>query len=319
MSEKTGMATYIVKRVISTIPVMLIVAITVFLISRLGSSDPAAVIAGDYAGPERIDEIRKQLGLDQPMLQQFWVWSSGVVRGDLGTSIFSGKPVSELIANRVGPTVSLAVLTMTFAIILAIPMGVVAGWKAGSLLDRIVMIFAVLAFSFPVFLIGYIMVYIFSLKLAVLPVQGFRELRDGLWPFLRHLLLPSVSLGSVYIALIARMTRASMIAVLQEDYIRTARAKGLSYFRVLLIHALKNAAVPVATVIGVGFAGLIGGVVVTETVFNIPGLGRLTATAIVNKDYPIIQGVVLLFSFTYVLINLLIDILYTLLDPRIKY
>lgn len=319
MKHGSGMVSYIVKRLLSTIPVMLVVAVTVFLLVRIGNSDPAAVIAGDYAGQERVEQIRTQLGLDEPIVRQFIIWISGVLRGDLGTSIFSGLPVSRLISQRVIPTFTLAVLTMGFAVSLAVPLGSIAGWKAGSWIDKLVMIVSVFAFSFPVFLIGYILVYVFSLNMDLLPVQGYKSISEGLGPFLSHIALPVMALGSVYVALIARMTRASMIQVLREDYIRTARAKGLASGKVVIIHALKNAAIPIATVIGVGFAGLIGGVVVTETVFNIPGLGRLTATAIVNKDYPVIQGVVLLFAATYVLVNLVIDISYTFLDPRIKY
>jgi peptide/nickel transport system permease protein len=208
---------------------------------------------------------------------------------------------------------------LTLSLSTAIPMGVLAAWKHGTWIDRAVMALAVLGFSTPVFVIGYVLAYIFALQLDWLPVQGFTSISQGLWPFLRTLILPSVALGLVYMALIARITRATMLDVLAQDYVRTAKAKGVGQRGVLFVHALKNAAVPIVTIIGIGFAALIGGAVVTESVFAIPGLGRLTVDAILRRDYPVIQGVVLLFSFVYVLINLGVDLLYTLFDPRIRY
>jgi peptide/nickel transport system permease protein len=296
-----------------------VVALFVFLLMHLGPGDPAAILAGEYATPDRIAEIREQLGLERPIYEQFWVWLTLLLQGNLGNSIYSDYPVARIIAQRLEPTLALASTTMVFAIIVAVPLGILAAWKAGTWIDRVVMVFAVMAFSFPVFLIGYALIYGFSMKLGLLPVQGYKSLGDGIVPFLRHILLPTVTLGSVYVALIARITRATMIEVLREDYIRTAHAKGLSTSRVLLGHALKNASVPIVTIIGVGVAIMIGGVVVTETVFVIPGLGRLTTESVMHRDYPVIQGVVLLFSFAYVLINLVIDILYTFLDPRVRY
>jgi peptide/nickel transport system permease protein len=224
-----------------------------------------------------------------------------------------------MIAQRFEPTLSLMAITLCFAISVAIPMGVLAAWKAGTWIDRLVMAFAVFGFSVPVFVVGYLLAYIFALELEWLPVQGYTPLSHGLWPWFANLILPAVALGFVYIALIARITRASMLEVLQQDYIRTARAKGMGQRDILFVHALKNASVPIVTVIGIGVALLIGGAVVTESVFAIPGLGRLTIDAILRRDYPLIQGLVLLFSLVYVLVNLGIDILYTLLDPRIRY
>jgi peptide/nickel transport system permease protein len=313
------MFAYIVRRVLATIPVMAIVALFVFSLLYIAPGDPAAVIAGDQATPDDVERIRQSLGLDRPFLVRFGEWVFRILRGDLGVSIFTNLPVSTMIGQRVQPTLSLMVLTLILAVTIAVPMGVVAAWRQGTLIDRAVMGFAVLGFSVPVFVVGYLLAYVFALELDWLPVQGYTSIDQGLWPWLENLILPAVALGGVYIALIARITRATMLEVLQQDYIRTARAKGAGQGSVLFLHALKNAAVPIVTVIGIGVALLIGGAVVTESVFAIPGLGRLTVDAILRRDYPVIQGVILLFSFVYVLVNLLIDILYTLIDPRIRY
>ena len=286
---------------------------------HLSPGDPAAIIAGDNATADDIARIRSKLGLDEPLLVQFggWVWH--LLHGDLGISIFTNLPVSALIAQRVGPTVSLTISTLCVSIVVAIPMGVLAAWKAGTWVDRVVMVFAVVGFSVPIFVLAYILIYVLAIASNLLPVQGYVPLEGGLRPFLSHLVMPSIALGMVFTALIARITRASMLEVLAQDYIRTAHAKGLSNEKVLLRHALKNAAVPIATIIGIGVALLIGGVVVTETVFAIPGLGRLTVDAILRRDYPIIQGIILIFSAAYVVVNLLVDLSYAFLDPRIRY
>ena len=291
----------------------------VFLLLHLSPGDPATVIAGDYASPADIARIRAQLGLDQPLYIQFTNWLAQLSRGDLGISIFSNLPVSQLIHQRVEPTLSLALLTLFIAISVAVPLGILAAWKAGTWVDRTVMAFSVLGFSTPVFVLGYALIYIFSLKLGLFPVQGFTSISDGLLPFLHRLILPSITLSVIFIALFARITRASVLEILNEDYIRTARAKGLKDTSILFRHALPNAAVPIVTVIGIGFALLIGGVVVTESVYNIPGLGRLTVDAVLRRDYPVIQGIILVFSALYVLVNLIIDILYVALDPRIRF
>ena len=310
---------FIIKRIAATIPVMAVVALFVFLMLRLSPGDPAAVIAGDYASPEDIAKIRTQLGLDQPIIVQFstWVWS--LMQGNLGISIFSNLPVTKLIAQRLEPTLMLSLTTLIFAVVVAVPMGVIAAWKAGTWVDRLIMIFAVFGFSVPVFVLGYMMIFSFSMELGILPVQGYKSPFDDFWQFVRHITLPTITLSVIYIALIARITRASMLEVLEEDYIRTARAKGQTESRVLLSHALKNASIPIVTIIGIGIALLIGGVVVTESVYNIPGLGRLVVDAILKRGYPIIQGLILMFSFVYIIINLVIDIVYTILDPRIRY
>jgi peptide/nickel transport system permease protein len=313
------MLAYIVRRVLATVPVMAVVAVFVFGLLHLSPGDPAAIIAGDNANGDEIARIRAQLALDRPIYIQFATWAWKLLHGDLGVSIFTNLPVIKLIGQRVEPTVALTVATLIVSVVLAIPLGVVAAWKAGTWIDRLVMAFAVLGFSVPVFVLAYVLIYVFAVSTRLLPVQGYVSLRDGVGPFLSHLALPAMALGMVYTALIARITRASMLDVLSQDYIRTAQAKGLSSGRVLIRHALKNAAVPIVTIIGIGVALLISGVVVTETVFAIPGVGRLTVDAILRRDYPVIQGVILITSGVYVLMNLLVDLSYTVLDPRIRY
>ena len=313
------MFAYIVRRILATIPVMAVVAIFVFALLYLSPGDPAAIIAGDTATVEDILRIRAKLGLDQPVYIQFGEWVWRLLHGDLGISIFTNLPVAKLIQQRLEPTVALSVATLIVSIAVAIPMGVLAAWKAGSWIDRVVMVFAVLGFSVPVFVLAYILIFVFAIWADLLPVQGYVSITAGFWPFLSHIILPSAALGMIFAALIARITRASMLDVLAQDYIRTAQAKGLANQQVLIGHALKNAAVPIVTIIGIGVALLIGGVVVTETVFAIPGLGRLTVDAILRRDYPIIQGIILVFSGAYVLVNLLVDLSYTLIDPRIRY
>ncbi|TNC14443.1 ABC transporter permease [Methylobacterium terricola] len=309
---------YVLRRLLAAIPVLAIVAVLVFLMLRLTPGDPAAVIAGDNASSEQIAQVRHQLGLDQPLPAQFAIWIGNLARGDLGESFFFKKSIGELILGRIEPTLSLAAATMLIAICVAIPLGVVAAYRHGSWLDRIVMGVSVLGFSVPVFVIGYLMIYVFSITLGWFPVQGYQPLSGGFGGYLHRLVLPSLTLSVVYIALIARMTRASVLEVLTEDYIRTARAKGQVERKILFRHALKNAAVPIVTIVGIGIALLIGGVVVTESVFAIPGLGRLTVDAVLARDYPTIQALILLFSGVYVLINLLIDLTYGLFDPRIR-
>jgi peptide/nickel transport system permease protein len=310
---------YVIRRTIATVPVVAIVAIFVFSLLYVTPGDPAAVIAGDLATADDIARIRARLGLDEPFHVRFAQWAWAAIGGDLGVSIFTNQPVTRMIQQRIEPTLMLSLCTLVITVVLAVPMGVVAAWKAGTWIDRAIMAFAVLGFSVPVFVLAYLLILGFSIELEWLPVQGYTPLSAGIGPFLRSMTLPALALGIVYMALIARITRASMLEVMAQDYIRTAEAKGLFQNEVLLGHALKNAAVPIVTVIGIGIALLISGVVVTETVFAIPGLGRLTVDAILRRDYPIIQGVVLLFSFTYVVVNLLIDLSYTLLDPRIRY
>ena len=309
---------YVLRRLAATLPVMAVVAVVVFLLIHLSPGDPAALIAGDLATVDDIANLRKALGLDRPLAEQFMIWLGHILTGDFGTSIFTQVPVTQLLAQRLEPTLSVALLTMLIAVVISVPLGTIAAHRAGSWVDRLVMLFAVLAFSVPVFLIGYLLIYGFAIQLEWFPVQGYSRIADGVGPWLRSLALPCINLALVYMALLTRMTRATVLEVLQEDYIRTARAKGLGVPAVLG-HALRNAAVPIATTIGVGIALLIGGVVVTETVFAIPGVGRLVIDSVQRHDYPVIQSVLLLSAGVYVLINLLIDLSYRLFDPRIRY
>lgn len=313
------MLAFVSRRLLATIPVLVMVAVVVFAILRFSPGDPAIIMAGDGATPERIVQIRQTMGLDQPVIKQFFIWGARLLQGDLGTSLMSGVPVTKLIAQRLEPSLSLAVLTLVFSLVVAIPLGILAAWRQGKLLDRAVMGFSVLGFSVPVFVTGYLLIWLFAIKLGWFNVQGYTPLEKGLWPFLHRLILPSLALSTVYVALIARITRTSVIEVMGEDFIRTARSKGLGETGVLLGHALRNAAVPIATVVGLGIALLISGVVVTESVFNIPGLGRLVVEAVLARDYPVIQGLTLFFAFVYVFINLLVDCAYTVFDPRIRY
>lgn len=313
------MIAFVIKRMAAALPVMAVVAAVVFAILRLTPGDPAAILAGDSATPEQLDAIRQNLGLDQPLHQQFFHWIAQLLSGDLGTSLLSGTPVVEMIGQRMGPSIALCLSTIIVAIVVAVPLGVLAAWRQGKLLDRAVMALSVLGFSIPVFVTGYVLILTLSLGAGWFPVQGYKPLSEGVWPFLRSIALPTMALSTVYIALIARITRTSVIEVMNEDFIRTARAKGLNERGVLLGHALRNAAVPIVTIIGVGIAMLIGGVVVTESVFNLPGLGRLVVEAVLARDYPVIQALILLFALVYVLINLVVDMSYTLFDPRIRY
>jgi peptide/nickel transport system permease protein len=310
---------YLGRRVLATIPVLLVVAVIIFLMLRLTPGDPAAIIAGPGATAQDVVQIRARLGLDEPLFTQFFVWIAHMVQGDFGESFFYKRSVASLILDRVEPTLALATMTIILATAIAVPLGTIAAYRQGSWVDRVVMGFSVLGFSVPVFVIGYLLIYVFSLQLGWFPVQGYQRLAEGFGGFLHRLVLPACTLAVIYVALIARMTRTSVLEVLNEDYVRTARAKGLPNRKVIIGHALRNAAVPIVTVIGIGIALLIGGVVVTESVFNIPGLGRLTVDAVLARDYPTVQAVILLFSVAYVLVNLVIDLLYTVLDPRIRY
>lgn len=313
------MLTFLCKRLLATLPVLLVVAVAVFMIVRLTPGDPAAVIGGNGATSEDVARIREQLGLTQPLWSQFLLWAGKLAEGDFGHSFFLNEPVLKLIGQRMEPTLSLAGGTLALAVLIALPLGTLAAWRMGGWLDRAVMAFSVAGFSIPVFVIGYVLIYVFALQLRLFPVQGYQPLSAGIAAWAYQLVLPCLTLAVTYVALLARVTRAAVSEALTEDYIRTARAKGIAERAVLTHHALRNAAVPVATVIGVSAALLLGGVVVTETVYAIPGLGQLTVDAVLNRDFPVLQGVVLFFAVAYVLVNLLVDLSYLLLDPRIRY
>lgn len=313
------MLEYVVKRIITTLPTVAVVAVIVFMILHLTPGDPAALIGGDLATADDLARIRAQMGFDKPLIEQFLLWAGNVLRGDLGRSIFSNVAVVDLIRQRLEPTISIAIIVTAITVSVAVPLGVFAAWNAGTWIDRAIMAFTVFAFSMPTFMIGYLLMFGFSLSLGWLPVQGYRSLSGGFWPYFERLILPSVTISLVAIALLSRMTRATMVEVLSQDYVRTARAKGLGTAKILFRHSLKNAAVPVVTTIGLSFSLLLGGVVITETVFSVPGIGRLLVESVQRRDFPVIQGVILMFSFVYILINLLVDLSYSLFDPRIKY
>nr|WP_254596536.1 ABC transporter permease [Achromobacter aegrifaciens] len=308
----------LIERVLATLPVVLIVAFLIFLMLRLSPGDPAVIMAGDNASPQDVERIRMQLGLDQPLLLSFLTWLGNVLRGDLGMSLFANMPVTALIAQRLEPTLMLAGFATLFSVTLAVPLGVLAATRQGSWIDRGVMVFVVLGFSMPVFLIGYGLIKVFAIQLGWVPVQGYVSFWTDPLKALHHLWLPAITIGLVYAALVARMTRSSMMDVLRQDYMRTARAKGLRASTILGLHALKNAAPPIVTTVGAGVAMLLGGVVVTESVFAIPGLGRLTIDVVLRRDYPVIQGLLLLFSLIYFIVNMVVDMIYVAVDPRVR-
>ena len=312
------MLAYVVRRLVATVFVMAFVAFFVFSLLYLTPGDPAATIAGDLATADDIARIHRQLGLDDPFLVRFGHWAWGVLQGDLGTSIFTNLPVTTLIGQRVGPTVSLTVIALIITLSFAIPLGVIAASKVGSWIDRLVMVVAVLGFSVPSFVLAYIAILCFSVWLGWLPVQGYASLSEGFAPFIEHLILPSIVLGLIYGALIARITRAAMLEVLSQDYIRTAQAKGLTEGKVLVGHALRNAAIPIVTVIGLQLGLLLSGAVLTETIFSLPGVGRLMVDSILSRDYPVVQAGALFIATLFVLVNLVVDLSYAILDPRIS-
>lgn len=313
------MIRFISMRILSTLPVVFVVAVVVFLLARLIPGDPATIIGGEYATEQEVESIRIALGLDKPMLHQFTYWLGRLAVGDLGTSVFSDVPVSQLILQRAEPTISLAISTLVIALPLALTLGILSAWRAGRFLDQLLMLFAVVGFSVPVFILGFGLVYVFAMKLHIVPVQGFTPIGAGFGPFIQSMALPASALALAYTAILSRTTRSSMLEVMGEDFNRTARAKGLSEGGVLLRHTLRNASIPILTMVGISVAGLLSGSVVIENLFNIPGIGRLLIDAVSKRDYPIIQGVILVFSLIYVLINLLVDILYAVVDPRIRY
>lgn len=292
------------------------VAVVVFLLIHLVPDDPAALIAGELATTEDVARLRAILQLDQPLWHQFGHWIGQLARGDLGSSIFTQVPVTALLMQRIEPTLSIALATTVFAMAVAIPLGTLAAHLSGGWIDRCIMLLAVLAFSTPVLLIAHALVYGFSVRLGWLPVQGYSRLSEGVTPWLRSLTLPCLCASVVFIALLTRMTRAAVSEVLKEDYMLAARAKGLGV-AALLAHAVRNAAIPIATTIGIGLTQLMAGVVITETVFGIPGIGRLVFDAVRHRDYPVIQSVLLLSAGVYVLLNSAIDLSYGWLDPRI--
>lgn len=313
------MLKFVLSRAVAAIPVIIIVSIATFALLRLAPGDPATALAGESATPEVVAAIREQFGLDKPLYIQYKIWIENMLEGDFGTSIISGQPVIDMIIDRLEPTLSLALVTITFAVLIAIPLGILAAAKRGTVIDKLVMLLAVVGFSVPVFVVAYILILFMSVDLQWFPVQGFRSIRDEIGEFALYITLPATALTLLYVALITRMTRTSILEVLNEDFVRTARAKGISETRVLFRHALGNAAVPIITIVAISFATMLTGVVVTESVFNLPGVGRLTIDAVLARDYPIIQAEIFLASIIFVLFNLAVDIIYALVDPRIRY
>jgi peptide/nickel transport system permease protein len=313
------MGRYLVKRIASLVPVLLVVAVVDFILIHLTPGDPAAVILGSQATEEELAKLREQLGLNLPIYIRFGQWIAGVLQGDLGWSIFMNMPVTQAIREHLGPTVSLTLLAEAIAILFAIPLGVMAANRRGTWMDQSFMMVALLGISLPSFWIGLNLILLFAVQLNWLPAAGYQPLSSGIVNHLKYLLLPAISLGIMQGALIARMTRSSMLEVLSQNYIRTAEAKGLKLRMVTYKHALRNAFIPILTVIGLSFATLIGGAVVTETVFNIPGIGKLIVNSVLRRDYEVIQGTVLMIAAAYVLINLLVDLLYAYIDPRVRY
>jgi peptide/nickel transport system permease protein len=314
---------YIVHRLLASIPVLFIVAIFIFGLLHVAGGDPAAIIAGKDAPQWQIEEIRKSLGLDRPLYIQLGIWFKDLSRGNLGKSITSKIPVMKLIRDRLTPSISLAILVELMVLPVAIPLGVLAAWKANTWIDRSIMLFASIGFSIPVFFLGFLMIFAFALKIDIfgwhMPAAGYVPIQENFGRYLIRLIMPAAAVAIIFMAFLTRMTRATVIEVLREDYIRTARAKGLTETKVLVRHALKNAMLPILTVVGWGVAELLGGIVVVEQVFAIPGVGRLIIDAIVRRDYPVIQGAMLMISFVQVFVNLIIDLSYSFFDPRIKY
>jgi len=309
---------YLIRRVLAAIPVMAMVATAVFLLLFLTPGDPAAVILGPDAKAEQITELRGRLGLDQPVYVQLANWYMRLLRGDLGRSIFENRPVTEAIMSRAEPTLLLTTLATLVAVTLGLSMGLLAALRHGRWQDTGAMLVAIGGVSMPTFWLGLNLIFVFGVLLGWLPVAGYQPLSSGLWESLRYLILPSITLGLFQAALLARLTRSMMLETLGDDYVRTARAKGLAEHAVVLRHAFRNAAIPLLTVIGLIFAALVGGAVITEQVFNIPGVGRMLIQAVARRDYPVVQGVVMIVAGMYVLINLLVDLLYGYLDPRLR-
>jgi peptide/nickel transport system permease protein len=311
--------TYLLRRALAIIPVMLVVATVSFVLIRLAPGDPASVLAGPDATTEDLVQLRTALGMDQPLPVQLVKWYARLAQGDLGQSIFLRRPVVQAVVERLEPTLLLTLWGTLLSILVGVPAGIVSARYHNTAVDQSFMALALLGLSIPNFLLGLLMILVFGVWLGWLPVSGYVPLDEGVWRNLRSLLMPAVSLGLVQSALVARITRSSMLDVLREQYILSGRAKGLSERAVVYKHALKNAIIPTLTVIGITVALLIGGAVVIETVFNIPGVGRLIISAVLRRDYPVVQGVVLLIALTYTVINLLVDLAYLVIDPRIRY
>ena len=314
------MLAYITRRLVGAALVMLAVSTLVFFMIRLVPGDPIGAMLADSGSPEAREALIRRLGLDQPLVVQFWKWFTGVLQGDFGASIYgSNQPVADILMAALPKTLSLALLSFLVAILIAVPAGIISATRKNSAADVGVSLFAFLGLSMPDFWLAIILIIVFAANLQWLPAIGYTPIAEGFWPWLSHLILPAIAIGTGFSAIIARMIRSSMLEVLQADYIRTAHSKGLRHNFILIRHALPNALIPVVTVIGIAFALLISGAVVVENVFSIKGLGRVLIQGIQNRDYPVVQGAVLLVSAFFVLSNLVVDLLYAVIDPRIRY
>ena len=310
---------YVVRRLLGIVPVLVLVALGSFLLVHLVPGDPAMVMLGNDATPQQIQALKTQMGLDRSLPEQFALWGRQVLRGNLGESFFLGRPVTQSLMERLPATLQLALLSLVFSLLIGIPAGILAAVRQNTKWDQLIMITAMGGISIPSFWLALFLILVFSVQLGWLPSGGYAPLWDDFWGGLRILVLPSISLGFMQAALIARMTRSSMLEVLRQDYVRTAKAKGLDWWRVTLRHALKNAMIPVLTVFGLEFGSMLGGAVLTETVFSLPGIGRLLVEGIFARDYPVVQGAMILVASTFVLVNLLTDVAYAFFDQRIRY
>jgi peptide/nickel transport system permease protein len=310
---------YILRRLILMIPVMLIVGIVVFLLVHITPGDPAAVILGDRATVDQVEQLREEMGLNEPLLVQFAEWFGNALRLDFGESFFLGMPVTEALRERAQPTILLTTYALLIEILIGVPCGVIAAIKRNSILDRALMIMSIAGAAIPTFFLGIMLILIFAVRLQWLPSGGYVPIQEDPQEHFKSMILPAFCLGFSAAGLLARLVRSSMLDVMRDDYIRTAMAKGLKFRNVITGHALRNALIPAVTVIGYSLGALLGGAVVTETVFTIPGMGRLVVQSIARRDYPLIQGAVMLTAAIYVLVNLLVDILYVYIDPRIRY
>lgn len=314
----TFMWKYVRKRMLSIIPVLIIVSIIVFTLIHLIPGDPARAILGQEASIQQIENLREELGLNQPIVTQYFDWVVGILQGDLGTSYFSNKPVTEIIFQYIGATLSLAIYAQILAVVIAIPLGILAARYKGSIIDQFLTSASLFGISIPSFLSGLLLVLVFGVFLKWLPVAGYKPLDHGVIEHIKYLTLPAISLGLLQAALITRMTRSSMLEILGQNFIRTAKAKGAKQQRIIYLHALRNAFIPILTVIGQSFASLVAGAAVVETIFNIPGIGQLIINSVTRRDYSVIQGIVLFITVSYVFINLIIDVLYSIVDPRVR-
>lgn len=313
------MGAYIIRRLILMIPVMLIVGIVVFMLIHITPGDPASVMLGDRATVEQVEQLRESMGLNQPLPVQFAEWFGNALRLDFGDSFFLDMPVTQALRERAQPTILLTTYALFFEIIIGVPAGVIAAIKRNSLLDRGLMILSIAGAAIPTFFLGIVLILTFSVRLQWLPSGGYVPIQEDPAAHFKSMILPAFTLGFSAAGLLARLVRSSMLDVMRDDYIRTAMAKGLKFQRVVTGHALRNALIPAVTVIGYSLGALLGGAVVTETVFTIPGMGRLVVQSIARRDYPLIQGAVMLTAAIYVLVNLLVDVLYVYIDPRIRY